>query len=72
VFTPGDKEIWCAPTDGGEPFKIGDISNVGNNAWAWMPKWSPKGDAITFIVTCEKYQYWVMENFLPAAEAVER
>jgi len=66
VFTPGNNEIWCAPTDGGEPFKIGDISNVGDNAWAWMPKWSPKGDAITFIVTCEKYQYWVMENFLPA------
>lgn len=65
VFTPGNNEIWCAPTDGGEPFKIGDISNVGDNAWAWMPKWSPKGDAITFIVTCEKYQYWVMENFLP-------
>jgi Tol biopolymer transport system component len=72
VFTPGNKEIWCAPTNGGEPFKIGDISNMGNNAWAWMPKWSPKGDAVTFIVTCEKYQYWVMENFLPAAEAVER
>ena len=69
VFTPGNKEIWCAPTDGGEPFKIGDVSNVGSNAWAWMPKWSPKGDAITFIVTCEQYQYWVMENFLPAAEA---
>ncbi|HCO94066.1 MAG TPA: hypothetical protein DIU00_08960 [Phycisphaerales bacterium] len=66
VFTPGNKEIWCAPTDGGEPFKIGDISNVGSNAWAWMPKWSPMGDAITFIVTCEEYQYWVMENFLPA------
>ena len=69
VFTPGNNKIWCAPTDGGEPFKIGDISNVGGNAWAWMPKWSPKGDAITFIVTCEEYQYWVMENFLPAAEA---
>jgi len=66
VFTPGNKEIWCAPIDGGEAFKIGDISNVGDNAWAWMPKWSPTGDAITFIVTCEKYQYWVMENFLPA------
>lgn len=65
VFTPGDKEIWHAPIDGGEPFKIGDISNVGDDAWAWMPKWSPMGDAITFIVTCEKYQYWVIENFLP-------
>jgi len=65
VFTPGNKEIWCAPTDGGEPFKIGDISNVGDDAWAWMPKWSPKGDTIAFIGTCEKYQYWVMENFLP-------
>jgi len=65
VFTPGDKEIWCAPTDGGEPFKIGELSNVGDDAWAWMPKWSPKGNTISFIVTCEKYQYWVMENFLP-------
>ena len=64
VFTPGNNEIWCAPTDGGEPIKIGDVSNVGSNAWVWMPKWSPKGDAVTFIVTCEKYQYWVMENFL--------
>jgi len=72
VFTPGNKEIWYAPIDGGEPFKIGDISNVGDDAWAWMPKWSPMGDAITFIVTCEKYQYWVMENFLPAAEAAGR
>jgi len=69
VFTPGSREIWCAPTDGSEPFQIGDISNVGDGAWAWMPKWSPKGDAITFFVNCEEYQYWVMENFLPAAEA---
>jgi len=65
VFTPGNNEIWCAPTDGGEPFKIGDVSNVGSNAWAWMPKWSPKGDTISIIGTCEKYQYWVMQNFLP-------
>jgi len=65
VFTPGDAEIWCAPTDGGEPFKIADISNVGRNAWAWMPKWSPKGDAIIFNVTCEQYRYWVMDNVLP-------
>ena len=65
VFTPGNKEIWCAPTDGGKAFKIGDLSNVGSKAWAWMPKWSPKGDAVTFIVTCEQYHYWVMENFLP-------
>ncbi|MFB0554229.1 MAG: hypothetical protein ACETWQ_13055 [Phycisphaerae bacterium] len=65
VFTPGNKEIWCASTDGSEPFQIGDISNVGSKAWSWMPKWSPKGDAITFIVNCEEYQYWVMENFLP-------
>jgi Tol biopolymer transport system component len=72
VFTPGDSEIWCVAADGGEPFQIADISNVGSNAWAWMPKWSPKGDAITFIITCEEYQYWVMENFLPAAEASRR
>ena len=65
VFTPGNKEIWCAPTDGGEPFKIADISNLGEKVWAWMPKWSPKGDTITFGVFNEKYQYWVMENFLP-------
>jgi len=69
VFTPGNKEIWCAPTDGGEPFKIADISNLGEKVWAWMPKWSPKGDVIAFGVFREKYQYWVMENFLPAAEA---
>ena len=66
VFTPGNAEVWCAATDGSEPFKIGDISNVGSNAWAWMPKWSPKGDAITFLVSCEQHRYWVMENFLPA------
>jgi Tol biopolymer transport system component len=66
VFTPGNNEIWCAAISGGESFKIGDISNMGDDAWAWMPKWSPMGDAITFIATCEKYQYWVMENFLPA------
>ena len=69
VFTPGDKEIWCAPIGEDKPFKVGDISNVGDSAWAWMPKWSPKGDAITFIVTCEEYQYWVMENLLPTTEA---
>ncbi|MBN1362102.1 MAG: PD40 domain-containing protein [Sedimentisphaerales bacterium] len=66
VFTPGNAEIWCAPTDGGEPFRIADTSNVGSNAWAWMPRWSPKGDAIIFNVTCEQYRYWVMENVLPA------
>jgi len=69
VFTPGNKEIWCAPTDGGEPFKIADISNLGEKAWAWLPKWSPKGDAITFGVEHEKHQYWVMENVLPAVVA---
>jgi len=72
VFTPGGHEIWCAPTDGSEPFQIGDISNVGSKAWAWIPKWSPKGDAITFGVFNEEYRYWVMENLLPAAEAAER
>jgi len=72
VFTPGNKEIWCAPTDGGEPFKIADISNLGEKVWAWLPKWSPKGDAITFGVSREKHQYWVMENFLPAAAASGR
>jgi Tol biopolymer transport system component len=69
VFTPGTSEIWCVATDGSEPFQIGDISNLGDEAWAWMPKWSPKGDAISFSVKCEEYRYWVMENFLPAAEA---
>jgi len=69
VFTPGNNEIWCAPTDGGEPFRIADISNLGEKAWAWWPEWSPKGDAISFGVAREEYQYWVMENFLPAAEA---
>jgi Tol biopolymer transport system component len=71
VFTPGNAEIWCAPTNGGEPFKIADISNVGSKAWAWMPKWSPKGDAIIFNVTCEQYRYWVMENVLPAGRPQE-
>jgi len=63
VFSSTDKEIWCAPTDGSEPFQIADISDLGS--YAIMPKWSPKGDAITFYVSREKYQYWVMENLLP-------
>ncbi len=66
VFTPGTSEIWCVATDGGEPFQIADISNLGDKVWSWMPKWSPTGDSITFRVSREKYQYWVMENFLPA------
>ncbi len=66
VFTPGNKEIWCVPTGGGEPFQIADISNLGEEAWAWWPEWSPKGDQIVFRVVREEYQYWVMENFLPA------
>lgn len=68
VFTPGNKEIWCVATDGGEPFQIGDISNLGEKDWAGFagfPKWSPTGDAIAFAVRRQKYQYWVMENFLP-------
>jgi Tol biopolymer transport system component len=72
VFTPGNKEIWCAPTDGGEPFQIADLpDDPGDETTAWLPKWSPTGDSITFIVNREKYQYWVMENFLPSAEAGE-
>ena len=66
VFTPGDSEIWCVATDGGEPFQIADLSNLGDEVWSWMPKWSPTGDSITFRVTREKHQYWVMENFLTA------
>ena len=65
VYTRGNKRILCAPIGGNRPVRIGSISNVGKDAWAWMPKWSPKGDAIAFTVTCEEYQYWVMENFLP-------
>jgi len=68
VFTPGNKEIWCAPINGGEPFQIADISNLGQEAWAWWPEWSPKGDEIIFRVVREEYQYWVMEDFLPVAE----
>jgi len=62
VFTPANNEIWCAPTDGGEPFRIADTSNLGQNSW--LPRWSPTGEAIVFNVYHEKYQYWVMENFL--------
>lgn len=66
VFTPGNKEIWCALTDGGESFKIAELPEGDESqVYAFMPKWSPKGDSITFIVSREKYQYWVMENFLP-------
>ncbi|OHB60931.1 MAG: hypothetical protein A2168_08600 [Planctomycetes bacterium RBG_13_50_24] len=65
VFTPGSEKIWCAPTDGGEPFLMADISNLGDTVWAWGAEWSPKGDAISVGVAREEYQYWVMENFLP-------
>jgi Tol biopolymer transport system component len=64
VFTPGTGEIWCAPTDGGEPFQIAELSDLGDKTWSWLPKWSPTGDSLTFNVTRENYQYWVMENFL--------
>lgn len=66
VFTPGNKEIWCVPANGGEPFQIADISNLGEEAFAWWPEWSPKGDEIIFGAVNEKFKYWVMENFLPA------
>ncbi len=66
VFTPGTSEIWCVATDGGEPFQIADLSDQGDKTFAWLPKWSPKGHSIAFGVKREKYQYWVMENFLPA------
>jgi len=66
VFTPGNKKIWCVATDSGESFRIADLSNLGDKVWSWLPKWSPTGDAITFGVSNEKYQYWVMENFLQA------
>ena len=65
VFTPGTSEIWCVAADGGEPFRIADLSDLGDEAWAWNPKCSPMGDAIAFGVYREKYQYWVMEDFLP-------
>ena len=66
VFTPGTSEIWCVATDGGEPFQIADLSGLGDETLAWLPKWSPKGHSIAFGVKREKYQYWIMENFLPA------
>lgn len=67
VFTPADSshEIWCAPTDGGKPFRMADL---GEETVAWRPQWSPKGDAISFNVAHEESKYWVMENFLPSAE----
>jgi Tol biopolymer transport system component len=69
VFTPGDSNIWCVATDTGKSFQIADISKLGDETYAWMPKWSPKGESISFIFNREKYQYWVMENFLPTAVA---
>ncbi|MHC4679128.1 MAG: DPP IV N-terminal domain-containing protein [Planctomycetota bacterium] len=66
VFTPGNREIWCVGTDGGEPFQIADLPDPGDEVRSWLPKWSPTGEAICFNVYREKYQYWVMENFLPA------
>ncbi|MCU0915492.1 MAG: hypothetical protein MUC88_13135 [Planctomycetes bacterium] len=72
VFTPGDEKIWCVPTDGGKPFVMADISELGETVFAWWPEWSPKGDAISFSVAREEYQYWVMENFLPVAKAGSR
>ena len=69
VFTPGDEKIWCAATDGGEPFLMADISDLGETVFAFGAEWSPKGDAISFKVGRQEYQYWVMEDFLPAAEA---
>ena len=71
VFTPGSREIWCAPTDGSEPFQIAVLpDDPGDKTTsAWLPKWSPTGEAIAFNVSREKYQYWVMTDFLPAAEA---
>jgi Tol biopolymer transport system component len=72
VFTPGDEKIWCAPTDGGEPFLMADISDLGETVFAWGAEWSPKGDAISFGVGRQEYQYWVMENFLPLAKAGKR
>ena len=65
VFTPGNKKIWCVPTSGGKAFQIAELPYPGDDVGAWMPKWSPAGDSIAFIVGHEKYQYWVMENFLP-------
>jgi len=70
VFTPGNKEIWCVATDGGEPFQIAGLpDDPGDETHAWLPKWSPTGDSIAFMVSREKYQYWVMTDFLPVAEA---
>jgi Tol biopolymer transport system component len=68
VFTPADEKIWCAPTDGGEPFLMADLSELGETVSAW----SPKGDAISFGVGREEYQYWVMENFLSVPKAGRR
>jgi Tol biopolymer transport system component len=72
VFTPGTSEIWCVATDGGEPFQIADLTNLGDKTLAFLPKWSPEGHSIAFGVKREKYQYWVTENFLLAAKAGER
>jgi Tol biopolymer transport system component len=73
VFTPGNKEIWCAPTNGGEPFQVAELPEADESqVHAWLPKWSPAGDSVAFTVSREKYQYWVMENFLPPAEASGR
>jgi Tol biopolymer transport system component len=68
VFTPGNKEIWCAPTDDGEPFQIAELPDPADEPYAWMPKWSPTGDSIAFFVSHEKYRYWVMTDFLPLAK----
>ncbi len=66
---PDGSKIWCVATDGGEPFLSADVSNLGEGVWVLGPEWSPKGDAINFQLVHEEHQYWVMENFLPAAKA---
>lgn len=62
IHEPDTSELWVVPSVEGDPFQLPLPRQLDT---PFLPRWSPDGRSIAFIVISEKLQYWVMENFLP-------
>lgn len=62
----GGFEYWQIPISGAEPRKLNLNLNLGNNGWMSL---HPDGHQVAYSSGTNRYEVWVLENFLPAAPA---
>jgi len=68
VVYRNDRELWCVPADGGEPWRL-ELAMEGRMLGASRNLgFHPDGRRIAFDAEDRQREVWVMENFLPSDE----